>query len=261
MSQSPKRTGQSGAAQVVCMARRALRWSAVARRLARPTSTTLPSPPNTMGMMSASQARRRTVAGGSGWPSNVSQTLVLVESVVQGGEVDQHEISAGRRAPGAVGAVTSCMKASALSWSNVRPSSGLACSAATAASKTAENLASASGSRLMRVWHMPSRSVHRDTDRCALQPFVVAQAVVAGEAPGEVADLAVEPSTDDRAAQLDELRSHRRQLGATGVVEAVGGAGDRVGVTRRTRPGCQRRMHLGHRRAHRGPLGDQLRFA
>ena len=67
MSQSPKRTGQSGAAQVRCMARSARRWSAVARRLARPTSTTLPSPSNTIGMMSASHASRRTVrVGGAG---------------------------------------------------------------------------------------------------------------------------------------------------------------------------------------------------
>ena len=66
MSQSPKRTWQSGAAQVVCIARSARRWSTVARRLARPTSTTLLSPPNTTGMISASHANRRTAAGGSG---------------------------------------------------------------------------------------------------------------------------------------------------------------------------------------------------
>ena len=72
--------------------------------------------------------------------------------------------AAGSRGPAS--AVTMVMNTSALIWSNVRPLSGLAFSAATAASNAADNRASASGSRLIWVWHMPSRSIHRFTVRC-----------------------------------------------------------------------------------------------
>ena len=77
--------------------------------------------------------------------------------------------SAGRRAPGVIVAVAIAiaMNASAFSWSKARPSSGLAFSAAMAASNAADRRASASGSRLIWVWHMPWRSIHRRTVRCA----------------------------------------------------------------------------------------------
>ena len=65
MSQSPKRTGQSGAAQVRCIAREGSSLIGGCRTVwhvrHRPRA---PSPPNTIGMMSASQARRRTTSGG-----------------------------------------------------------------------------------------------------------------------------------------------------------------------------------------------------
>ena len=56
----------------------------------------------------------------------------------------------------------------------------------------ADKRASASGSRLIWVWHMPARSIHRRTERCDAQLLVVAEALVAGDAPGQVADVAGE---------------------------------------------------------------------
>jgi hypothetical protein len=65
--------GAAGNPQVRYIARNARRWSAVATRRPRPWSSTAPSVPRTVGMMVASQASRRTVSGGTGWPSDVSQ--------------------------------------------------------------------------------------------------------------------------------------------------------------------------------------------
>ena len=112
------------------------------------------------------------------------------------------------------------------------------------------------------MWHMPSRSVHRR--HCPLRPqlLVVAQAVVAGQAAGEVADLAVEP-VHRRAARAGSTSSVAIAANSTRplVIEPVGRSGDRVGVTGRHASRRQRRVHLGHRRAHRGPLGDHLGLA
>ena len=74
--------------------------------------------------------------------------------------------SAWWRAPGTGVDVTMVMNASAGAGRSVRPLSGFAFSAATAASNAADSRASASGSRLIWVWHMPSRSIHRLTVRC-----------------------------------------------------------------------------------------------
>ncbi len=140
--------------------------------------------------------------------------------------------SAWWRAPGTGVDVTIAMNASALSWSKLRPLSGLAFSAATAASNAADNRASASGSRLIWVWHMPSRSIQRRTVRCDSQLLVVAQALVARDAAGQVADLAGERVHRRRRGLLDQARRLRRQLDAFLLVETVRRSGDRIGVTR-----------------------------
>jgi hypothetical protein len=90
---------------------------------------------------------------------------------------------------------------------------------------------------------------------------MVAQAVVAGQAPSEVADRAVEPLHRRAGSELHELALQRRQLVTTTLVQSVTGPGDRVGVTRRHHAGRQRRVHLRHRRAHRRPLGDHRGLA
>ncbi len=123
------------------------------------------------------------------------------------------------------------MNASAFSWSKLRPLSGFAFSAATAASNAADNRASASGSRLIWVWHMPSRSIHRRTVRCDRELLVVAQALVAGDPAGEVADVAGERVDRCRRGVLDQARGLRCQLDPLLIVETVPGPGDRIGVT------------------------------
>ncbi len=261
MSQSPKRTGQSGAAQVWCMARSARRWSADANRLARPTSTTLPSPSNTTGMMSASHASRRTVAGGRGWPSYVSHTPDSWTPLRKVSRSMSTSSSAGRRPPTVGVAVTIAMNASAFNWSNVRPLSGLAFSAATAASNAADNLASASGSRLIWVWHMPSRSIHRRTVRCDRSFSWWRRPSSREMRRASSRTLRANVSTDVVAASLDQARRLRRQLDPLLGVETVGRSGDRVRMTRRHHARSQRGVHLGHRCAHRGPLGDHIGLA
>jgi hypothetical protein len=60
---------------------------------------------------------------------------------------------------------------------------------------------------------------------------VVAEAVVAGDPTGEVADLAGERVHRRVCGGGHEGRRHRCQLGALVVVEPVRGAGDRIAVT------------------------------
>jgi hypothetical protein len=113
----------------------------------------------------------RDDVGGAGQPADhVGWEGLAVERLAHAGLVEagarlsrsmSTSSSAGRRAPGAGVAVTMLMNASAPSWSKLRPSSGSARSAAMAASNAEDNRASASGSRLMWVRHMPSPSRHR----------------------------------------------------------------------------------------------------
>ena len=75
----------------------------VATRWSRPRSKVAPVASSTTGGSSASQARRRTVSGGSGWPSLVSHTDAVVQAVAEGVVVDEHG-DLGRPPVGAAGA-------------------------------------------------------------------------------------------------------------------------------------------------------------
>ncbi|CAN5701272.1 hypothetical protein BH18ACT2_BH18ACT2_15740 [soil metagenome] len=180
--QSSNRTPQPGWAQVAFIARSARRCSAVASRLARPTSVTTPAPSNTTGMMAASQHIRRTDAAGMGLPSPVSHTPWSCNPW-RNVSRSMSTVTSGTRRPGSPvaalgGRVIRSTRASACNWSNVKSGScGLARAAATAASKAAATRASVSASSSRWVWHTPvARSTQRRTLRlrrlrcCSLSP-------------------------------------------------------------------------------------------
>ena len=125
-------------------------------------------PFNTTGRIIASQHRRRTVSGGNGWPSPVSQTPWSCRPW-RNVSRSTNTVTSGTRRSGLRAPVINPTIASAFNWSNVRDSSssGLACSAAIAASNAADTWASASGSSCRWVWHIPVlRSTHRRRLRC-----------------------------------------------------------------------------------------------
>ena len=199
-------------------------------------------------MMSASHANRRTRRRWEGLAVERLAHAGLVEAVAERFEVDQHERARpGAGLPTRASRVIMAMNASALSWSNVRPSSGFAFSAATAASNAADNRASASGSRLICVWHMPSRSVHRRTARCERSFWWWRRPSSWEIRRARSRTLRANVSTDVDAASATNLGRHRRQLDALVLVEPVGRSGDRIAVTGRQRPRRQRRMHIRHR--------------
>ena len=80
MRQSSTLTVQSGCEHVACIASMAVRWAAVASRLARPSSSTTPAPFSTTGRMSASQASRRMVSTGIATPLSVSHNVIGLDS-------------------------------------------------------------------------------------------------------------------------------------------------------------------------------------
>ena len=160
------------------------------------------------------------------------------------------DTSAGRH-PALRAPVTRSTRASACSCSQVRSSvSGVACSAATAASSAAEKRASASGSNTRWVWVMPGLVVEPAAQRSLpAHLFLPADAVVTRQASFEVADVTFERLHRRRTSGRDQRLAERGEIGLAGVVEVGGGAGDGVDMTGRHRPGRQRVVQLGHRRA------------